>query len=404
MPKEEEQEEGGLTRSQIKNRKKKEKKSQEQAQKANGVDVSEEAEKGSTSELTNGMKDPGPAQEKKPEKEETKDSTTPISTKTKGTKINGVSTQDSAPSFATPLFPSSTKLPSSTPTHNSSTSSEPPKTNGIKSPSHRSSISRSPSVTSTHSPHPVPSPTSVTELRARLAERIAQSRLARKAVGTSVKGAPQTREAILKARAARKARVEEKIQQKKELQKAQGGEVNGVKEESSDDEIVETGLTFGRVQVGDTEVDAGKGEVKVGKRKKGSSDAKGALNHLLAKKERLEKMDSEKKAKAVENDRWHHALLAARGEKIKDDIGLLKKTIARKDQQKKKSTKAWGERLARVEKAKEDRQKKREDNLAKRREEKGKKGGKKAVKGGKKPVLKKKRPGFEGGRMKIGRK
>ena len=83
-------------------------------------------------------------------------------------------------------------------------------------------------------------------------------------------------------------------------------------------------------------------------------------------------------------------------------MGLLKKTIARKEREKKKSKQEWGERLARVDKAREDRQKKREENLAKRRNEKGGKG-KKAVKT-KKPVVKKKRPGFEGGRMKIGRK
>ena len=201
--------------------------------------------------------------------------------------------------------------------------------------------------------------------------------------------------------------MEEKIRQKKEAQKALGGnKIGGVKEEeeeSGDDEIVESGLTFGRVNVANVEVDAGRGEVKLEKRKKGASDPKGLLNHLLAKQERLDKMDPANKAKAVENDRWHHALLAARGEKVRDDVGLLKKTIARKEREKKKSTKDWGERIWRVGKAKEDKQKKREDNLAKRREEKGKKG-KKVVKGAKKPVIKKKRPGFEGGRMKIGRK
>src|SRR2546423_919376 len=285
---------------------------------------------------------------------------------------NGTSATKAVPSSSMPPpTPSKETVPepSSKPsTITGSSTPNAPKPNGIKSsPSHRASLSRSPSVTaSAHSPQPNnhPTPTNVTDPRARLAERIAQARIARKAVGTSVNGAPQTREAILKARTARKARVEEKIRQKKEAQKALEKNGNGVgvkEEESSDDEIVESGLTFGRVTVGDTEVDAGKGEVKVGKKKKGASDPKGMLNHLLAKNERLDKMDPEKKKKAVENDRWHHALLAARGEKVRDDMGLLKKTIARKEREKKKSKQEWGERLARVDKAREDRQKKREE-------------------------------------------
>lgn len=179
-------------------------------------------------------------------------------------------------------------------------------------------------------------------------------------------------------------------------------------DESSDDEIMDMdGMSFGRVMIGDTEIDAGKGEIKNVRKKKGPSDAKGRLQHLISKEERLSKLDPSKALKAIENDRWHHALLSSRGEKVKDDMSLLKKTIARKEREKKKSKREWDERLARVEKSKEDRQRKREENIAKRKEEKGGKsksgGGKKVVKS-KKPFVKKKRPGFEGGRMKIRRK
>ena len=75
---------------------------------------------------------------------------------------------------------------------------------------------------------------------------------------------------------------------------------------------------------------------------------------------------------------------------MRDDTNLLKKTLKRKEKQKKKSEKEWGERLEGVKRAGEVKQKMREDNLAKRREEKGKKSSTK-VKGSKK-----KRPGFEG--------
>jgi Surfeit locus protein 6 len=298
------------------------------------------------------------------------------------------------------LSTSSNVLPPAS-THPSTTSPVPVLTNGIKStPSNpRRSTSRSPSIAVISSPAPaVPSPTSMSELRARLTDRIAQSRIARKALGTKVPGAPQTREAILQARARRKALVQAKIKAKKATATQ---EEKTLESESSDEKVPMSGVSFGRVIVGTEEVDVARGEVKSVKKRKGPSDVKGRLAHLEAKEARLETLDPEKKKKAMENDRWHHALLAARGEKVKDNVSLLKKTISRKEKDKKKSKREWDDRLAKVEHDKEERQRKREENLAKRREEKGKKG--KKVKG-KKPIVKKKRPGFEGGRVKMGRK
>lgn len=170
---------------------------------------------------------------------------------------------------------------------------------------------------------------------------------------------------------------------------------------SSEDEIDGSGLTFSRVISGDAEIDAGRGLVKSQKKVRGASDPKSRLEHLNAKAEKLAKMDPEKAERAKENDRWHHALLAAKGEKLKDNPALLKKTITRREREKKKSKREWDERLAKVERDKEERQRKRDENIAKRREDKGKKGKKSK---GKKPVVKKKRPGFEGGRVKFSRK
>jgi hypothetical protein len=284
-------------------------------------------------------------------------------------------------------------------------------TNGIKSspsPS-SSSTTRSPSVPIISSPVPEqPSPSSIAELHAKLAARISQARVARKAIGTAVPGAPQTREAILEARAKRKAIVDAKIlaknQAKKELLKATQP-IPEIKEESSEDEmVVDSSLSFGRVMVNDTEIDAGKGEIKLAKKRvKGPSDPKGRLEHLKAREKRVSQMDPGKAGKAIEHDRWHHALLSARGEKVKDDMSLLKKTISRREREKKKSKREWNDRTAKVEKGKEDRQRKREENIAKRREDKGRKG-KKVVKPKKGFMAKKRRPGFEGGRIKVGRK
>lgn len=365
--------EEALTRSQIKNRKKKEKKVKERDEKElNGVEK----------KPTNDGKD-------------TTDETLPIA------EINRVGT-------SRPLEEPSTKQ--ATPSHhfkNPATSPAPIRlqTNGIKpSPSPSTSTQpRSPPhqvpIISSPAPPDLPTPDSVDDLRARLATRISQARIARKAIGTAVKGAPQTREAILQARARRKAKVEEKIKAKKAASKL----VTEVKEESaSEDEVVDTRLVFGTVQLSGTEIDVGKGEVKPAKKVKGPSDAKGRLQHLLARERRLSALPVEKVAKAEEQDRWHHALLSARGEKDLNDVGLLKKTIARKEAGKRKSKREWDARSATVDKAQRDRQQKREANLAKRRDEKGKKG--KKIGGGKGKVIKKKRPGFEGGRVKFGKK
>lgn len=77
----------------------------------------------------------------------------------------------------------------------------------------------------------------------------------------------------------------------------------------------------------------------------------------------------------------------AQGEKVKDDVKLLKKTIKREETFKKKSSKEWGERKSTVSKQKDHKQKRREENLKARidaAKNKGKKEKGAADKGGKK--------------------
>lgn len=125
-------------------------------------------------------------------------------------------------------------------------------------------------------------------------------------------------------------------------------------------------------------------------KRKGPQDPLTALKAAQNKGARIRSLDGNKHKTIAEKDMWLSARKRAQGERVKDDTNLLKKTLKRKEKQKKKSEKEWGERLEGVKRAGEVKQKKREDNLAKRREEKGKKSSKK-VKGSKK-----KRPGFEG--------
>ena len=125
---------------------------------------------------------------------------------------------------------------------------------------------------------------------------------------------------------------------------------------------------------------------------KGPSDPHTALLAAEKKAARLNALDSDKRTDISEKDTWLNARKRAHGERIRDDTSLLKKTLKRKDKQKKKSEKEWNERIEGVKKGQDIRQKKREANILKRKEEKG--GGTKG-KGGKKGKPKA-RPGFEG--------
>lgn len=125
---------------------------------------------------------------------------------------------------------------------------------------------------------------------------------------------------------------------------------------------------------------------------KGPSDPHTALLSAQSRSTHLSSLDPAKRADITEKDTWLNARKRAHGERVRDDVSLLKKTLKRKEKAKKKSEKEWGERVEGVRKGQEARQKKREGNLRRRREEKG--GGGKKGKGGGKGG--KKRPGFEG--------
>lgn len=98
---------------------------------------------------------------------------------------------------------------------------------------------------------------------------------------------------------------------------------------------------------------------------------------------RLEKRgDGEKATRVKEDIAWKNMLRKAEGVKVKDDPALLKKSLAKKQSQKKRSKEKWDERIKTVEKQKSDKQKKRTENIQKRAQEKKKKKFKKATKKG----------------------
>lgn len=248
------------------------------------------------------------------------------------------------------------------------------------------------------------------ELKARLQQRIEELRAARKADGLN--GAPaKNRQELMEAR---RRKEEQRRAHKKELrQKAKEEEerqrqltisrgspllspASGSNAIASPLRESTNNFSFGRIAFSNTEIaDPTLSTTLSLPQKKGPQDPHTALQAAEKKKSRIAGLDDATRTDIEEKDLWLNARKRAHGERIRDDTSLLKKTLKRKEKQKKKSEKEWGERIEGVQKSQAMRQKKREENLAKRKEEKGGKGGKKKG-GGVKKGGKKARPGFEG--------
>lgn len=126
-------------------------------------------------------------------------------------------------------------------------------------------------------------------------------------------------------------------------------------------------------------------------KKKGPQDPGTALAAAEAKQARISELDPTARAKIAEHDLWLNASKRAHGETVRDDSSLLKKTLKRKAQAKKKSEKEWSERIEGVKAGQALKVKRRDENIRKRKEEK------RSSQGGKKAKAKPKgRPGFEG--------
>jgi len=245
------------------------------------------------------------------------------------------------------------------------------------------------------------------ELKARLAQRIEALRAARKPSGDF----PKNRQELMEQR---RAKEEQQRAHQKELRRQAKEEEQRQRNETlargspllSGSPLMSPGspptpstgtnsFSFGRVNFADGQhATANLNAILESKTKpKGPSDPRTALLAAQTKQSRLNGLDEAKRADIAEKDTWLNARKRAHGERIRDDTSLLKKTLKRKEKQKKKSEKEWTERIEGVKKGQDFRQKKREANLQKRKDEKGGKG--KKSKGPKKGKPKP-RPGFEG--------
>jgi hypothetical protein len=243
------------------------------------------------------------------------------------------------------------------------------------------------------------------DFRARLNAKLEAMRAARKADGPDGRPA-RNRAELIEAR--RKKEAEKKATKKALRQDAKEDEARQQAEEqlarirggSGSPSVFparspehERNFNFGKIAWDGAQLEGNLSGFLESKKKKGKSDAKTALEAAQKKQARLNGFDEDKRKDIQEKDLWLAAKKRAQGEKVFDDVNLLKKSLKRQQKQKDKSKQEWKERLTNVDQGKAAKQKKREENLKKRKEEKGQKGKKKVKKPGKKVT---KRPGFEG--------
>ncbi|KAI8873292.1 SURF6-domain-containing protein [Ramicandelaber brevisporus] len=256
----------------------------------------------------------------------------------------------------------------------------------------------------------------IEELKARLHKRLAELREQRKAPSNDT---ARGRQAMLEIRNKRKeTRAKKKALKKQEQQQLQAkGGRDGLVVQQDKGSGAGGDVKFSKfrgLEITGEKVDPlNKPKTK---KVKGPMTTKQALQKIGAQKEKLAKMresNPEKAKKIEENATWRRMEQLAEGKKLKDDATLLKKTLKRETQRKKKSETAWTERKDTVKAGIEARQKKRQENIQQRIDAKlaknkskgkggkGKSKAKPAAKGKGKPGGGgggKKRAGFEGKR------
>uniref|UniRef100_A0A336MBI6 CSON008931 protein n=1 Tax=Culicoides sonorensis TaxID=179676 RepID=A0A336MBI6_CULSO len=111
------------------------------------------------------------------------------------------------------------------------------------------------------------------------------------------------------------------------------------------------------------------------KKKKGlDTNPKKLLEDLNNQKKKIRELteagETEKAAALKKEIAWKNAFKKVEGQKTKDDPEILKKTIRKREQQKRKTKEQWKKRDEKVKTEQEKRQKKRQENLDKRKKDK----------------------------------
>jgi len=278
---------------------------------------------------------------------------------------------------------------------------------------------------------PKPSRADLKELRDRLQERINQLRAKRKAATTNNKESdtqPPPKKKQKKEKDKKKKKKKDKNKKggnpKEEDSKGNGNktqppQANGVESKSSN-KRKRSDRESNPDQSAESASDHTKKEPKEKKVKKQKTEAKvkadvryGAIEFNkgtplpeslakkkgMNKKKLLHKLEREKEAKngsnVSEKKAWDKLIAKAKGEKVKDNAALVKKSLKKEEQKKKKSQKEWKARDKESHKKQEMKQKKRSANIAEYLAKK------KERRIAKRTGTKLKRPGFEGKKKKF---
>ncbi|KAG8980768.1 hypothetical protein FRB93_009009 [Tulasnella sp. JGI-2019a] len=125
---------------------------------------------------------------------------------------------------------------------------------------------------------------------------------------------------------------------------------------------------------------------------KTSNNPRLALKQLEQREEERAILPKDQRKAAEEREKWEKAELRLEGEKVRDDVGKLKKVLKKQEKDRSKMKEKWEERKQAVKDDQAARQKKRSDNIASRHDRNKGKGMKKGMNNGKTKA----RPGFEG--------
>ncbi|KAE8582513.1 hypothetical protein XENTR_v10020147 [Xenopus tropicalis] len=216
-------------------------------------------------------------------------------------------------------------------------------------------------------------------LRKRLQEKIQESR-------GQVSNKSLTPEEVEKRRQRRKQERERKKRKRKELKKKAAQEPEEVEvkdaeegQETNKKEKDQVPIVFNNMEVSDElpnkvmQKKAKKERVKGNITPMTGKNYKQLLGRLEARKTKLEELREKDEGKAKEFEskiKWTNVLYKAEGVKIKDDEGMLKAALKRKEKMKKQREKRWDKRTELTAERMQQRQDKRRRNITKKKQAK----------------------------------
>ena len=203
---------------------------------------------------------------------------------------------------------------------------------------------------------------SLSELRRRLEEKMEESSATRGRLGEKERSGRQRkrkrgREGDDGGPNKKQLRLEEKKKRKESLEKERKAKQKKAAVTLSGDSKSGSQFFFNRIEFSDS--------AKPGTKK----NYKTLVAKAEAKQRKLQELveqDVERGGVAVEKEKWMKAVRMARGEKVKDDPSLLRKTVKRLEKKKKTHVKRWKERVRAEQQRKETREKKRHHNIKER--------------------------------------